>query len=146
MAGTIVETRDLFNKGQGKVLDKLFVLLECTGDAADGTVPNKVLTGLNGWFIYSIAAWPKSGGTAPTNSSDVVLNDEHGEDLLGGNGTDLISATVKKTALPKATFAGTNLFHLIPSAMGSFTGDLTLVQTNQAVHSAQWYILLAFTR
>lgn len=133
MAGTVTETRRYRDHGE-----KIEVEFYCVGDAADGSVPNTTINDLEGYYFYSAESWPKSGGTAP-DAANVTVTDAEGEDLLGGNGTNLIHATAKQTCLPKAAFMALNFYPIIKDS-------LTLAVANQATASATYYIRLTFNK
>jgi hypothetical protein len=115
------------------------IKLTCTGDASNGTIPATVINtlaniadvDLRGKKLYEAKAYP--GGTAPTDATDVTITDEDGIDLLGGRGADLVDATSKTYIAvgPASTYQ--------PALI---TGNMTLNISNQAVHSAVFYIIL----
>jgi len=127
----------------------------CTGDAADGSIPNTDVTTANttklkGLYLYKVEAFPTSEGTAP-NPADVMVYDEDGLDLLGSEdggttayaGLTLVHATLKRTTLPNLYLprAG-NHVNYFPQ----ITGVLTLDVDNQTTASANWTIVLTFVR
>lgn len=136
MAGTITGVLSRIQTQQGRPqIAKL--VLTCTGDAANGSFPATVLNTLQtdfrleGLQFYSIKTIP--GGTAPTDNSDITITDEYGVDLLGGKGTNLISATLKKWAL----FGPENF-----AVSALITGNTTITITNNVVNSAVITIIL----
>lgn len=125
--------------------------LVCTGDSSDGSIPQTAISAVNadllaGYYLYSVSAYPTSGGTAP-DAADVFILDANGEDLLGSTdggttankGLNLIHATSKKTTLPYSAYLST---HYYPGV----TGALTLKVSNQATVSANYTIELLFAR
>ena len=136
MAGTItgVLTRIAVPEGRPR-MSKL--VLTCVGDAANGSFPAAVLNDLQtdylieGLQFYSIKTIP--GDTAPTDNSDITITDEYGVDLLGGKGTNLISATAKKWTL----FGPENY-----TAAALITGDVTINISNNSVNSADITIVI----
>lgn len=145
--GTVVQTPLLYENGT-----MFKVTLVCTGSADDGSIPNTAIatdtiTALKGrYFLYSVSAYPTSGGTAP-DAADVFILDAAGEDLLGSvdggttanKGLNLIHATLKKTTLPYSAYLSA---HYYPGV----TGALTLKVSNQATVSANYTIELLFAR
>ena len=123
-AGECVLTQSGTHPGQ----DIMWRQYTCTADASDGSVPAHTITGLSGFYLYSVETWP--GATAPTDASDLTLLDATtGEDLLGGNGTDAVDATTPKTIAPKSTAMDLNFYHMVK-------GNLTMNITNNSVNSA----------
>jgi hypothetical protein len=133
------------------------VVFTCVGDDGNGSVSNTATSGTSGidahilgWYLYSIMAYPLSGGTAP-DAADVMLYDANGMDLLGSadagttpyGGANLIHATLTKITFPY--FYNTNLgtyqiyFPLI-------TGALTLDVDNQGTNDAEYVIVLTLVR
>jgi hypothetical protein len=98
------------------------------------------------YYLYTVAAYPTSGGTAP-DAADVFILDAKGEDLLGSadagttakNGLNLIHATLKKTTFPYSTYLQQAYFPFI-------INNLTLKVSNQATNSANYTIELIFVR
>lgn len=128
------------------------VVMACTGDAANGSIPDTALSSditaliAGTHYLYSVSAYPTSGGTAP-DAADVFVLDANGEDLLGSvdggttanKGLNLIHATLKKTTLPYSAYLSA---HYYPGV----TGALTLKVLNQATVSANYTIELLFAR
>jgi len=123
----------------------------CTGDASDGSIPNTAIatanmTEVKGMYLYTVSAYPTSGGTAP-DAADVFILDAAGEDLLGSadggttanKGANLIHATLKKTTLPYS-------YYLSQAYFPAVTSGLTLKVSNQATHSANYTIEMVFAR
>ena len=130
------------------------LIFTCTGDASDGSIPDKEISTANfnyikGWYLYRVEAYPTSGGTAP-DAASVLVFDADDMDLLGSEdgstayaGLNLIHATLKKACLPNMylTRAGlhVNYFYEIKS-------KLTLSVTDQATVSANWTVVLTFVK
>jgi len=130
----------------------VYVKLACTGSPDDGAIPNTAIStdimalvqGTH--YLYTVAAYPTSGGTAP-DAADVFILDANGEDLLGSvdggttanKGLNLIHATLKKTTLPYSTYLSMFYYPAV-------SGTLTLKVSNQATHSANYTIELIFVR
>jgi hypothetical protein len=145
-AGSCTQTPASYQAGY------VMVTLACTGDAANGSIPNtaiatatmNILKGTH--YLYTVAAYPTSGGTAP-DAADVFILDANGEDLLGSvdggttanKGANLIHATLKKTTLPYSGYLG---MHYFPAVMNT----LTLKVANQATVSANYTVELVFGR
>jgi hypothetical protein len=94
-----------------------------------------ILTG--NYYLYTVTAYPTSGGTAPDAADIAVL--QNSEDLLGGKGVNLLHATATYTTFPYSSFMSTYRFPMIVSA-------LTLTLANQATVSANFTIELIFVR
>ena len=128
------------------------VRFSCTGDGSDGSIPNTVLSShamsilLRGFYLYTVTAYPTSGGTAP-DAADVFILDAAGEDLLGSadggttanKGANLIHATLKKTTLPYSHYLST---HYYPAV----TGALTLKVSSQGTASANYTVEAVFIK
>ena len=144
--GTVVETTLHYTGGM------VVVTLTCTGDASDGSIPDTDLADatmdiLAGhYYLYSVSAWPVSGGTAP-DAADVFILDANGEDYLGSadggttaeKGANLIHATLKKTTMPYSTFNSSYFFFPV-------TSTLTLRVANQGTAEAEYVVQLVFGR
>jgi len=115
----------------------------CTGDAANGSIPDTaisaaILAEIEGHYFYTASAYPTAGGTAP-DAADVQIVDANGEDLLGGKGINLIHATAKQTVFPYSAFQTENY---APAVIN----NLTMKVANQATPSANYTIELVFAR
>ncbi|MCP3924930.1 MAG: hypothetical protein GY714_20315 [Desulfobacterales bacterium] len=115
------------------------ITFDCLCDAGDGSIADTALTDdmykrVQGWSLDSVESVP--GGTAP-DAADVVINDEHGLDVLGGNGTGLIHATDTKATIPNIDSQNKRI---------PMKGKLTLSVANQATVSATYLIILTFVR
>ena len=133
MSGTITGVLTRAKCQQGQVAK---LVLTCTADADAATFPAAVLNTLavdgdgrsfdiRGLQGYSIKVIP--GSPAPTDASDITITDEYGIDLLGGKGTNLISATNKTWAL----FGPSGY-----SVSALISGNTTITISNNAVKSA----------
>lgn len=128
------------------------VTILCTASSTDGSIPNTAISTanmapiLNKYYLYTVSAYPTSGGTAP-DAADVFILDANGEDLLGSTdggttankGANLIHATLKKTTFPYTHYLSSAYFPAIVNA-------LTLKVANQATNSANYTIELVFVR
>lgn len=128
------------------------ITLTCTGDAANGSIPNTAISAANmalvqgTHYLYTVSAYPTADGTAP-DAADVFILDANGEDLLGSadggttanKGANLIHATLKQTTFP---YNGTASTYYFPSVVNT----LTLKVANQATASANYTIELTFVR
>jgi hypothetical protein len=138
MAGTITGVLSRIGVRQGSP-QLIKITLTCTADAAAASYPDTVINTLSGVSdfdlrglkLYSVKAYP--GGIAPTDATDLVIEDEHGIDLLGGKGVDFIDAT-SKTWIPVGP-AG----YVLPAFI---TGNITVKISNNAVNSAVTTIVL----
>jgi hypothetical protein len=116
------------------------IVFQCVGDSANGSIPNTEMDKpsyeiAQGWFLDSVETVP--GSPAPTADSDVVVNDEHGLDLLNGNGTDLLNDTAVKAVVP--SIGGQN--KRVP-----VRGKLTIGVSGQSVNLAQYKIILVLVK
>ena len=144
-AGTVTQTVENYTGGIVRVL------LSCTGDATDGSIPDTAIATatmnlLAGkYYLYSVKAKPTAGGTAPDAANVFVLMD--GDDLLGSTdggttankGANLIHATMTNITLPYSNFMS-NYF------CPTITGTITLRVAAQATVSANYQIELIFWR
>ncbi len=138
--GTITQKLDKYTNSNMQVLTWSW-----TGSADDGTVPSTgnaitsavTTAAIAGWYVYSIETNP--GSVAPTALYDIVINDAEGFDIAGGMLANR-SASATEKILPRLDTAN-NIYGgaLVDSA-------LTLVITNQAVHSATGTVKLVLTR
>lgn len=147
-AGSCVQTMETYPDLKARK-----VIFTCTGGTVGdaGTIPNtatnSVVTGfIKGYYLYTVSAWPTSGGTAP-DAADVFLLDANGEDLLGSvdggttanKGANLIHNTLKKTTMPYSHYLSQAYFPAV-------VNTLTLKVSNQATASANFTIELIFVR
>ena len=130
------------------------IVFECIGDgtgAISNTDTNAENTAaITGWYLYRVQAYPTSGGTAP-DAADVMIYDVAGEDLLGSedggttayNGLNLIHATLTRSTIPDLYIPRAGVHQAFYPGI---TGALTLDVDNQATASADWTVVLTFTR
>lgn len=131
------------------------VIFTCTGDAANGSIPNTAINATNTLFItghrlYQVDAYPTPGGTAP-DAADVFILDAGGMDLLGSvdggttayQGLNLIHATLKRATAPAMYMPRAGVYALYQPYV---TGALTLKVANQSTVSANYTIVLSFTK
>lgn len=130
----------------------LHVILTCTGDSANGSIPATDLRSeyikilMDGNFaLTDVRAFPTPGGTAP-DAADVTVKQKNyktrtgtiapavARDLLGGAGANLIHAT-------DAQSIGAGM-----AAYEAVTGDLTVGVANQSTNSANFTIILVFEK
>jgi hypothetical protein len=143
MAGTITGLLSRMPTKTGR--PSIAVLkLTCTADADAATYPATVINplavtsdgrsfDLRGLKLYSVKAYP--GDTAPSDASNLTVTDEFGVDLIGGRGTNFISAT-NKTWTP----AGPANY----SFPALVTGDITATITGNNVKKAVVMLVLEF--
>jgi hypothetical protein len=135
-AGSVTQTIELLGSG----IEKYVLTFTWTGDSGDGTVPSTVTNDiisaiLKGKYITEVRTYP--GSTGPTALYDIELQDSLGFDVMGGSLHDR-SATVKERAIPvmiTGIYGGTML-----------DGALTLVITNNSVHSATGTVKIFLSR
>ncbi len=119
------------------------IVLVCTGDAANGSIPTQTISAANmaliqgTHWLYWVRAYPTPGGTAPDAADVAVLMD--GQDLLGTKGVNLIHATATQDVFPYSAFMSTWRFTPI-------TNTLTVTVANQATPSANYTIEMYFSR
>lgn len=131
------------------------ITFTCIADSAAATIPNTDTNSSNtafikGWYLYSVEAFPTTGGTAP-DAADVMIYDADGLDLLGSEdggttayaGLALIHATLKRRVLPNLYLPRAGL-HVNFAPI--ITGALTLDVDNQATNSANFTVVLTFVR
>lgn len=138
-AGTVTQSiQDVFTTdGNSPVFRTL--TFTCVGDSVDGSIPDTAVSSANmayitGWRLYKVVADP--GATAP-DAADVLIKDTGGNDLLDGNGTNLIDPTATKATYPAIDGV---------AATQPITGTITLDVDNQATASATYTITLYFVR
>ena len=109
------------------------IVIDWTGDDANGTVPALVLPKINGKLL-SLKTDP--GSPAPTTLYDIAITDDDGFDVLQGVGADR-SATVTQQA--RIVYATTD--------SEPYVGEwqtLTLAITGQSVNGAKGRIVLTY--
>ena len=83
----------------GQNMKKLTIDVDSTGDVADGVFPDSLVSELirgGPWYFYVGYVFPESGGTGPTDGSNLFILNEHNQDLLGSE--DCVYATGCTTA------------------------------------------------
>ena len=152
MASNLYAAGSCTQKANYNTNDAIIVIFTCTGDASDGSIPdtainNETIASLKGkYYLYTVTAYPTSGGTAP-DAADVFVLDANGEDLLGSadggttanKGENLIHATLKKTTIPYSYYLSSYYFPLVNNVS-------TLRVSSQATASAEYTIELTFVR
>jgi hypothetical protein len=115
----------------------------CTGDSGNGSIPNTDVSASNmaiiqnTHFLFTVTAYPTSGGTAPDAADVQIL--QNGMDLLGTKGVNLIHATATQDTFPYSSFMGSYRYPAIVSTN-------TLAVANQATVSANYTIDLLYSR
>lgn len=114
----------------------------CTGDSANGSVPNTAISAENfaeidGFYLFMVSAYPTAGGTAPDAADVQILQGTY--DVLGGKGVNLIPASGRYDIVPYSTF-------MISYRYWPVTEILTLAVANQSTHSANFTVELIFVR
>ena len=115
----------------------------CTCDSTNGTLPTQTFSDSAmsqiKWthFLYSVTAYPTSGGTAPDAADVAILM--NGQDLLGTKGVNLIHATATYDVFPYSAFMSRDRFPTIIST-------LTWTLANQATNSANFTVKYVFWR
>ena len=141
--GTIIVSSSRIKNSFTSQNKYLKVSLICTADSSDGSFPAKMLnsstpglpaTGLIGLKLYKVLTYP--GSTAPTGGASLTITQDTSDDLLGGGGSGLISATLYKSCL-----AGTSDGN---KAEMPITGDISFNLTGNSVHSAVINAILLF--
>lgn len=115
------------------------IVWECTGDSADGSIPNtpasSVLSGLLQKFPYTLAVTIEnlSTDTSVTDNSDVYLYDKSsgGADLFEGDGVDQLDDDTR------------NFVRLTPNPLPR---NIWLGVSNQATASGEYTVTLVITR
>jgi hypothetical protein len=102
------------------------VTLTCTADAAAATFPSTDLTTKIEGRLLKLVTNP--GATAPQDNYDLVLNDQHGADVLQGVGANRHTTTTQEVAI---VYSGTGTHPVVDEQ-----DTLTLVITGNNVNSA----------
>lgn len=133
MAGSISVTSDsIVRVGYGDMRHIRKIVVDWTGDASDGTVPNLSMPNLYGYVIKAIT---NPGSTAPTANYDIALGDPEDSSLDAlGSALANRSATVTEQAYPTVSGAA------IPIWLDS--GTYTLSVSNNSVNSATGRIII----
>lgn len=135
----------------------------CTGDAADGSIPNTDIPSsdmrdiIDGEYtLVGVDAFPTYGGTAPDAASIFILMDLDADgdtviDLLGSEddnstayaGKNMIHATLPRRCMP-SIFSPRAGLHV--NYFPQITGQLALKAIDQDTASANWTVVLTFER
>ena len=139
MAGSVTQSVTQTRNGDLRVW---CVNLEWVGDSANGTIPStaiesSIMAKVQGLYLFRARTIP-GAGTAPTTLYDIVVNDADSVDVMGGTLANR-SATVTETIVPLQDVTA-NLYG--PVYCGT---ALTMVISNQAVHSATGTLRLYFS-
>jgi hypothetical protein len=102
------------------------VTLTCTADGADGSFPSTALTTPIEGRLLKLVTNP--GATAPQDNYDIVLNDQHGFDVLQGVGANRHTTTTQEAVI---VYSGTGTHPCVDES-----DTLTLVVTGNNVNSA----------
>ena len=110
----------------------VYIELNFTADAADGSVPDKEITIAKGhpaWgrYLYRVVTDP--GTTAPTDNYDITIDDTDGLDMCGGDCANRDTSTTEKVQLV--------LFEPV-------LGNVTVTVSNNSVNSATGMVRLVF--
>lgn len=135
-------TESVVKDSNGNIVTITFV---CTGgtDGDAGTVATQTVSSgamaliKDKTILYSVTAFPTSGGTAPDAADVTVLQD--GQDMLGGKGVNLIHATATYTTPPYSAFMADYFFP-------SITNTVTMAIANEATASCNFTIKLVFLK
>lgn len=129
MAGTVTVTKKRVIKTEGD-FRRYYYKISWTADAADGSVPDTILTDEDGnnsnINAFIVLAVTNPGATAPTAAYDITLEDAEGVDVMGGALTDR-SATLSEQSMP--LISGSPVPRLV-------SGTLTFKLANNSVNSA----------
>jgi len=114
------------------------ITFQCQGGAGGAITDTEVtaenMRRITGWFLYKVTA--DHGTTAP-DAADVVISVAGGEDLLNGNGVNLIHATTQQSTYPEIDGQ---------AAKQPIIETITLEVNNQGTAAAHFNIDLIFTR
>ena len=131
MAGTVTITKQEFHSPFRPVRKYTFDWVSSAGGAVSGTESDHI-----SGEILRVVFIP-SGTAAPTANYDVTLEDEAGNDVLGGRGANL-SATVTTTVKPGVAFTDGTTTSVAPIAIDD---KLELVVANAGNAKAGTVIL-----
>lgn len=136
MAGSISVTSDsIVNVGYSDKKRVRKVVIDWTGDASDGTVPNLTVKNLYGYVVKAIT---NPGSTAPTANYDIALGDPE-DSSLDALGSALANRHTSTTEQVYPTVSGA----AIPIWLDK--GDYTLSISNNSATSATGRIILYLT-
>lgn len=113
------------------------IIWTCTGDAADGSIPNSSALQYSSWlakfpYTLSIVIENLAADANVTNDSDVYLYDKlsGGSDILEGDGVDQLDDSTR------------NFIRLTPNPVGK---QVWVGVANQSGASGKYYITLTIT-
>ena len=125
-AGTITE--QMQTHGNIRV-----IILTCTADAAAATYPTTEVSAFEGRLIKMVT---NPGSPAPTDDYDIVINNQHGTDVLGGRGANRDTANNEEVELWDNEPTG---------QITITTGDtLSIIISNNSVNSAVTVVTLYY--
>lgn len=127
MAGTCV--LDAHNK-LGSIRSLVYT---CTADAAAATYPDTVLPKIEGRLLALVT---NPGAVQPTDNYDIVINDQHGHDVLEGVGANRDTLNTEKALV---VYSGTGTHPCVDEA-----DTLTMSISNNAVNSAVTVVQLYY--
>lgn len=119
MPGTVVETA--YSLGNVRRIS-----LTCTADSVGATYPSTALTTKFEGRLIKLVTNP--GTTQPTDDYDVVLNDQHGHDVLEGVGINRDTLNTEEVPI---VYSGSTIHPWVDES-----DALTLVISGNAVNSA----------
>jgi len=110
------------------------IVLSCTGDSGDGTIPDTTLVDFSkyGLYVYRVIIENLAADANVTADSDVYLKDADGTDLLGGQGVDQLDDSTRNYI---------TLTDVEPSL-----GALVFSVANQATVSGVWTVTFILVR
>lgn len=155
LVGSCAQTKGAIRNDGNQIMAKTITWV-CTGHSSGGAIPDIDTSAANtkwikGWYLYSIEAFPTSGGTAP-DAASVLIGTTSGLDLLGAEdgitetayaGLNLIHATSPRITLPNVYLPRAGLH---ANYYPIIAGTLTLKVTDQATSSADYTIVWTFVR
>lgn len=125
-AGTVAESRGFYKRG-----DIVEVVLLCTGDGSDGSIPDTTISeDVIGYYLYEVKIVP--GGTGPTDNADLYIKDANSQDLLQGQGVNEVDNATSS--------------HFQPLFYSMVNSALTLDVDNNSVNSSTYTIYLFFAK
>lgn len=106
------------------------IVMTWIGDASDGSVPNTdTLESINGCVALVVT---DPGSTAPTDNYDIVLNDDFGVDIMGGELANRDTANTEQVVPKMDAVYGCRPVY----------GKLQLQITNQSVSSGNGVVYI----
>ena len=136
--GTCVQTPHQYFPGAAIMISFVCTDSPDGGGMATQTVTSAAMELLKGaYFLYSVTAYPTTGGTAPDAADVAVLM--NGMDLLGTKGANLIHPTATNDVYPHSSFMDKDRYAMT-------VNTITMTITNQATASANYTIEMLFSR